>query len=42
MVIDVKNVENSFSWEAFKDGIPYLGTYKNEMPGISGTVNLRL
>ena len=33
MVIDVEHVENSFSWETFKDGLPYLGTYKNEIPG---------
>ena len=39
MVIDVEHVENSFSWEAFKDGIPYLGTYKNEMPGIYSGIN---
>ena len=35
MVIDVEQVENSFSWETFKDGLPYLGTYKNEIPGIA-------
>ena len=35
MVIDVEHVEKSFSWETFKDGLPYLGTYKNEIPGIA-------
>jgi len=33
MVIDVKKVESAFDWESFKDGKPYLGTYKQEVKG---------
>jgi len=33
MPIDVEKVENSFEWETFKDGKPYLGTYRQEMKG---------
>lgn len=33
MVIDVERVEKSFTWETFEDGRPYLGTYKQEIPG---------
>jgi Holliday junction resolvase len=32
MVINVEDVENSFTWETFEDGKPYLGTYKMEIP----------
>ena len=42
MVIDVEYVEKSFSWETFKDGLPYLGTYKNEIPGILEWCNLNI
>ena len=33
MPIDVEKVERSFEWEHFKDGKPYLGTYRQEMKG---------
>ena len=34
MGIDVEAVENTFEWETFKDGKPYLGTYRQEIPSM--------
>ncbi|XP_028392227.1 uncharacterized protein LOC114516841 [Dendronephthya gigantea] len=33
MAINVEHVENSFTWETFENGLPYLGTFKLEIPG---------
>ena len=33
MTIDVDFIESSFNWDSFEDGKPYLGTYKQEVPG---------
>ena len=33
MPIDTAKVEQNFEWETFKDGKPYLGTYRQEMKG---------